>query len=108
FQQIVSAAEYSDDAGQLVYRVVARGEVEKLPIEWRYYLIASPNGRRTALAFTVEGELAERLGNADRELVATVVLLEPELADEKTKPAREKDAVQKPTTGAKPGSILVK
>ena len=104
-EQIVSAAEYSDAAGQLVYRVVARGEVEKLPIEWRYYLIAAPNGRRTALSFTVEGELAERLGTSDRELVSTVVLLEPELAEGEPTPAESPVASEQ---AAKPSGRATK
>ncbi len=72
FDRILTVAEWTDDHGQLVYRVVAHGEVEKLPIEWRYYLIAHPSGSRTAIVFTVEAPLAERFDDADRQLVDTL------------------------------------
>jgi hypothetical protein len=74
FGRVLSVGQWTDQAGQLVYRVTVGGEVNGLPIEWRYYLIHHPDGRRVALAFTVEAELAERLGTSDRELVNSLVL----------------------------------
>ncbi len=76
FGRVISAGEWTDSAGQLVYRVTAQGKVEELPIEWRYYLIHHPDGRRVALAFTVEAELASRFADADRALV-DALRLEP-------------------------------
>ena len=76
FGKFVEAGQWADKAGNRVFRVVAQGEVEELPIEWRYYLIASKSGRRLAISFTVEGPLTERLGDADRRLVAAVELLD--------------------------------
>lgn len=75
FERILGAGEWTDELGHLVYRVVAEGNIEGLPIEWRYYLVHHPDGRRVAVAFTVESALSERLGEADRELVDTLLLL---------------------------------
>ncbi len=99
---IFGDGQWADAAGNRVFRVVAQGEVKELPIQWRYYLIASKSGRRLALSFTLEGPLAERLGDADRRLVAAVELLDtkpsvqdatPETASkpspEKTKPKKQ-------------------
>lgn len=80
FGRVLSVGQWTDDAGQLIYRVTVGGEVEGLPIEWRYYLVHHPDGRRLALAFTVEAELAERLGASDRELVDSLVLSPPDQA----------------------------
>jgi hypothetical protein len=67
--RIVSAGQWKDDAGQLVYQVVAQGEVEKLPVQWHYYLVMHPSGRRVAVSLSIEASLVERLGGADRQLV---------------------------------------
>lgn len=75
FGRVISAGEWTDSHGQLVYRVTAQGQVDELPIEWRYYLVHHADGRRVAIAFTVEAALASRLGDADRQLVDTLQLL---------------------------------
>lgn len=77
FGQFTHASQSNNDAGYLVYRVVARGEVSQLPIEWIYYLIQEPMGRRVTLAFTYEQPLAERFANADRPLVRQLRITEP-------------------------------
>jgi hypothetical protein len=94
FGRLVKASQWTDSHGQLVYNLVIHGQVEKLPIEWRYYLIAHPGGRRVAIAFTVEGDFIRRLADADRELVDTIQLSElPETEPEKATP----DTAAKPT-----------
>ncbi len=69
FERFVSASQYRNSAGHRVYRVVAQGAVDRLPVEWRYYLVTDDRGRRLALAFTVERALSSQLGNSDRKLV---------------------------------------
>ncbi len=77
FDRFVSAGQWAHEAQYRVYRVVVSGTAEaelkqttaKVPIEWRYYLVADREGRRMAFAVPVEAELADRLGDADRELV---------------------------------------
>jgi len=50
---------------------------QETAIEWRYYLVTNTAGRRVAFAFTVEGSLAKRLGDADRKMVNAVVFGPP-------------------------------
>lgn len=94
FDRIISAGEWTDDFGQRVYRVVAHGQAEKLPIEWRYYLLTNKKGDRAAAVFTVEAPLAERLDELDRQLIAS---LEVVPSDKNTLPASDAK-----TTAAKP------
>lgn len=75
FTQFVRAAETGEPGGLKAYRVAAHGAVSDLPIEWRYYLLMAPDGGQVSLAFTVEQALAERLAEADQELVAGVQII---------------------------------
>jgi hypothetical protein len=91
FERFVSAGQWANEAKYRVYRVAVSGTAHaelkqataKVPIEWRYYLVADGQGRRIVFATTVEAELAERLGNADRELVETFRFTEPAPAPRK-------------------------
>ena len=76
FEHFASSAEWTNPAGYLCFRVVARGKVEEVPVEWHNYLVASESGPRASVAFTMEGPDAERLGDADRQLVDALELLE--------------------------------
>ncbi len=69
FGQFTSASQSQNEAGYQVLRVVARGVVSELPIEWVYYLIQDTAGKRVSLAFTYEQELSERFAQADRAMV---------------------------------------
>ena len=75
FGQFVQAGQWQDEQGHQIFRVVAQGTVEELPIQWRYYLVVGDDGRRLALSFTVEEDLVDRLGDSDRKLVDSVELL---------------------------------
>jgi hypothetical protein len=76
FGQFENAGQMQDAQGRRVYRIVASGEATKLPIHWIYYLVSTQAGQRVSLAFTVESELLERFGKADRELAGSLKLLE--------------------------------
>ncbi len=75
FTQFARAAESGAPGELKVYRVIAQGSVSDLPIEWRYYLLMAPDGSQVSLAITVEQALAERLADADQELVAGVQVI---------------------------------
>jgi hypothetical protein len=77
FGQFLQASEDTNEAGYTVYRVVAVGKVSELPIQWIYYLLASPDGKRVSLAFTMESDLAERFAATDRELVGSLRFTKP-------------------------------
>jgi hypothetical protein len=74
FGQFTSASQSTSEAGYSVLRVVARGNVSQLPIEWIYYLVQDSQGKRVSLAFTYEQELSERFAQADRALVSQLRL----------------------------------
>jgi hypothetical protein len=75
FGQFVNVGEFVDERGRLVYHVEAVGKVADVPIRWRYYLAAKTDGRRVALVFTMDEEMVERFGAADRRLLAGLELL---------------------------------
>jgi hypothetical protein len=77
------------DEGQSVacriYRVIIQGSIKadvqgkpsELPIQWHYFRVADERGRQVVFAFTVEGPMVERLGDADKELVETLRFKQP-------------------------------
>lgn len=80
FGQWVNAAETTDSAGSKVFRVVASGVVSGLGVQWIYYQITGREGGRVSLAFTLESELADRFGQADKSLVSTLRFSSPTAA----------------------------
>jgi len=80
FGEFVEAGQKANDQNYRVLRVVARGMVSELPIEWHYYLVADEHGRQITFTFTVEGPLAKRLGQMDRQMVASLRFDPPSVA----------------------------
>lgn len=76
FGQVVEAAQEAAEGGVTVQRVVVSGSAGELPIQWTYYHIFDPAGRRAAFVFTIEGNLIERFGQIDRELIPGFRFLE--------------------------------
>jgi hypothetical protein len=77
FGQLLSSRQWTNAAGHHCYEVVVRGEIEELPVEWHYYLVAPEQGHRVSLAFMIEGPTADRLQQADRQLVEAIELILP-------------------------------
>jgi hypothetical protein len=70
FDQFVEATQQlSDDKTLAIYRVVAVGNVQEIPIQWIHYYLADHQGRRASIVFTLEQKVAERFGTADRTLI---------------------------------------
>lgn len=70
FDQFIEATQQlSDDKTLAIYRVVAVGKVQEIPIQWIHYYLADNQGRRASIVFTLEQKVAERFGTADRSLV---------------------------------------
>ncbi|MBN2024204.1 MAG: hypothetical protein JW809_15585 [Pirellulales bacterium] len=80
FKEFVSAGQRANEKDYRVLRVVARGEVSEVPVQWHYYLVADQHGRQVAFTFTVEGRLVERLGNADGDLVRSFQFTDHDVA----------------------------
>ncbi len=80
FGQFIKASQEANDADYRVYRVAAEGEVEGLPIEWIYHLVADRHGHQVSFAFTVEKGLSEQFAQADEPLVQALRFVEPSVA----------------------------
>lgn len=87
FGEFVEAGQSVNQLKYRVYRVVTRGMVNELPIEWHYYLVANEHGQQAAFAFTVDAGLASRLGAIDKAVVNQLRFADPKLA---AKPAPAK------------------
>lgn len=72
FERFIEASESANSHGHRIYRVIAEGRVSDLAIRWHYYLIADRDGHLAVFAFTLESNLAERFGDADEQLAATI------------------------------------
>lgn len=84
FGEFVEAGQAANEANYRVHRVVVRGKVEDLPIQWNYYLVADQHGNQVVFAFTVEQSLTERLGKADEKLVGALRFIVPQTAEKET------------------------
>lgn len=80
FKAFVNASQRHSEADYRVYRVVAEGETEGVPMQWIYYLVTDSHGHQAAVAFVLEKKLLDAFGQADGELVATLRLAEPKVA----------------------------
>lgn len=79
--ELVSTEQWTNPAGCQCLGLVARGEVQGVPVEWRYYLAApAGDGHSISLATTVEQSAVEDAGQADRDLVNALELVEPKKA----------------------------
>ena len=77
FGEFVRASEDVNESEYRVYRVVARGAVDELPIQWHYYMVADREGRQVAFAFTIEQALLTQFGKADEALIDTLRFTPP-------------------------------
>jgi hypothetical protein len=80
FERFIEAGQRANEANYREFRVVAEGKASDLPMRWIYYYLADQSGRQVIFAFVVQADLAERLADADRQLLGTVRLIEPKVA----------------------------
>lgn len=71
-KSIAEANEIETKDGHWLYRVVAVGESDGVPMYWHYYLLAGPSGQQVAFVFAFEAKLRERLADRDLEMVHSV------------------------------------
>ena len=84
-RQIAEAAQFETADGLRALKITVAGSASDLPIQWIYYHVSSGDGRRASLVFTMEGKLAERFGQLDRELIDSLKL-SPTPLEETTEP----------------------
>lgn len=86
FKQFIQSEKIQSREGLHVLRVVATGgaerrtdknEIESIPMQWIYYLVAHPDGRQMAFVFTVEPDRLEILKSRDMSLISSLEFLSP-------------------------------
>lgn len=88
--QIVEASQSTTGDKKRVLRVVASGIVSDVPIHWIYYHATNEDGRRAAIAFTLEADLVERFAESDQTVIETLRFLpRPETAPRQPETAEE-------------------
>jgi hypothetical protein len=80
FGELVSTRQWQNAHGHYCYEVVARGNVDQVPVEWHYYLVARESGHRISAAVTIEGPMVERISDIDRQLIQGLELFPPQPA----------------------------
>jgi len=86
-EAVTASTEWTTAQGHHCLGVVARGEVEGVALEWRYYLISAPDLPRVSIAVTMEQSMVEPFNDADRQLVDSLELLEKSTAETAAKPS---------------------
>ncbi len=80
FGELVSTRQWQNAHGHYCYEVVARGNVDQVPVEWHYYLAARESGHRISAAVTIEGPMVERMSDIDRQIIQGLELFPPQPA----------------------------
>lgn len=79
-EKIEAATEWANEAGHQCLGVIAIGEVEGTPVQWRHYFIGADGLRPVMIAVTLERPNIERFHDADRPIIESMVLLPPPAA----------------------------
>ncbi len=87
-EQVTASTEWTTAQGHTCMGVIATGSTGEVPIEWRYYLIASPGLPRVSLAVTIEKSQIEQFEDADRQMIDSLELLE-KVSATASKPAKQ-------------------
>ena len=64
-------------SGIRVYRVVVRGEVDQVPIQWMYFLVSDEHGHQLSLTFTIKEQNVAAFDQAGDQLVRGLGFVEP-------------------------------
>ncbi len=76
-KQIVATEDWKTAAGHHAIGLVANGDVDGVPVQWRYFLVAPMGeGHRIAFATTLETSQVERFAKSDRDLANRLRLIE--------------------------------
>lgn len=76
FGEIASSEQWTNKHGERCLAAGVRGQVDGVPVEWRYYLLTPEDGgRRLSVVVTVAQEAIDRLGKIDREMIDQIELL---------------------------------
>ena len=74
---LVGADQQVSSNGLKVMRVVARGAVADVPIQWVVLHFSDDSGRRVLATFTMEGEHVEAFAGSDDQLISSLRFTSP-------------------------------
>ena len=70
--RVLEDAETTAPDGRWLYRVVAEGKMDELPVVQSFHLLAGAQGDQAAVTFAMKPEKAKAVGTRDRELVQAI------------------------------------
>ena len=70
--QIEEISTATTDSKVEIVRIAAKGIANEVPINWIYYMLTSPNGKRAAIVFTLAQDQKEEFANADHDLIGAL------------------------------------
>ena len=99
---LVGADQQVSSSGLKVMRVVARGAVANVPIQWVVLHFSDDSGRRVLATFTMEGDHVEVFAGSDDQLISSLRFANPNDHSETDVTANTKSPVSiaRPQTGA--------
>ncbi|MCG8449715.1 MAG: hypothetical protein MI725_09070 [Pirellulales bacterium] len=74
-KNVVASTRWVTARGYECLGVIANGNVEEVPIEWRYYLVSADGLPRVSLSVTVEHSKLKQFADGDRQLVDSLELM---------------------------------
>ena len=81
---MLSAGTLSTRSGLQVHKIVVTGKQDDVQIDWLYYHVAHTDGRRLAMIFTLEHEVALTFQGADEKLLEAIRFAAPKTAQAET------------------------
>lgn len=72
--RVLEDAETTSPDGRWMYRLVAEGKMEDLPVVQSFNLIAGPQGEQVAVTFAMRAEKVKAVAGRDRELLNAIAL----------------------------------
>ena len=72
YTRLLSAREWKRKDNYNILKVVAEGEVDKIPIQWTYYHLSNAGGHCATYVFTLEKESAESFAGYDQMMVDSI------------------------------------
>jgi hypothetical protein len=70
--RVLEDAELTTPDGKWLYRIVAEGKMEELPVVQSFHLLAGGQGEQVAVTFAMKPEKVKAVGTRDKELVHAV------------------------------------
>jgi hypothetical protein len=81
---MLSAGTLSTRSGLQIHKIVVTGKQDDVQIDWLYYHVAHTDGRRLAMIFTLEHEVALTFQGADEKLLEAIRFAAPKTAQAET------------------------